>query len=142
MDKRDAMRPTLATMMFVSLFAALCAVVGPAAAAELSQSPVIHHDLVVTLDPADHRLKVRDRIRIPGAFVTAPFTLSLNADLTVQAVSGGLKLFPIRSRVQGSGSGIDRDDRDPASRVPINVYRVEGAMPGRELTGELNYEGV
>ena len=60
---------------------------------------MIHHDLVVTLDPANHRLKVRDRIRIPGAFVTAPFTISLNADLDVQAVSAGLKLIPMRSRV-------------------------------------------
>src|SRR3984893_8785839 len=111
MDKRDAMRPTLvrptlATMMFVSVLAAFCAAVDPAAAAERSQSPAAHHDLVVALDPANHRLKVRDRIRIPGAFVTAPFTVSLNADLNVQAASGGLRLLPMRSRVQGSGSGI------------------------------------
>src|ERR1700730_9763991 len=147
MDKRDAMRPTLvrptlATMMLVSLLAAFCAVAGPAAAAEPSQSPVVHHDLVVTLDPANHRLKVRDRIQIPGAFVTAPFTISLNADLNLQAVSGGLKLLPIRSRVPGTDSGIDRDDHDPASRLPVNVYRVDGAIPGQELTGELDYEGV
>src|SRR5712691_5220717 len=147
MIKRDAMRPTLvqstpARMMLVALLALLCAIVGPAASAEPSQSPVIHHDLVVTVDPANHRLKVRDRIRIPSALVTAPFTMSLNADLNVQAVSGGLKLIPIRSRVPGSDSGMDRDDHDGASRVPVNVYRVEGAMPGQELTGELNYEGV
>ena len=74
--------------------------------------------------------------------VTAPFTISLNADLNVQAVSGGLKLVPIRSRVPGSDSGMDRDDHDLASRVPVNVYRVEGAIPGQELTGELDYEGV
>src|ERR1700730_15629914 len=147
MDKRDAMRPTLvrptlATMMFVSVLAAVCAVAGPAVAAEPSQGPVIHHDLVVALDPADHRLKVRDRIRIPGAFVTAPFTISLNADLNVQAVSGGLKLLPIRSRVPGTDAGIDRDDHGPASRIPVNFYRVDGAIPGQELTGELNYEGI
>ena len=29
-----------------------------------------------------------------------------------------------------------------ASRVPVNVYRIEDATPGQELTGELNYEGV
>ena len=103
---------------------------------------MIHHDLVVTLDPANHRLKVRDRIRIPGAFVSAPLTVSLNAELNVQAVSGGLRLLPVRSRVPGSDSGMDRDDHDPASRVPINLYRVEGAMPGQELTAELDYEGV
>ena len=142
MIKRDAMRATLAGMVLVSLLAVFCAVGGAAASAEPSQSPVIHHDLVVTLDPANHRLKVRDRIRIPGALVTAPFGMSLNADLDVQAVSGGLKLVPIRSRVPGSDSGMDRDDHDPAARVPVNVYRVEGAMPGQELTGELNYEGV
>ena len=78
--------------MLVSLFAAFCAVAGPAASAE--QSPVVHHDLAVTLDPGTHRLKVRDHIRIPGALVTAPFTISLNADLNVQAASGGLKLVP------------------------------------------------
>jgi aminopeptidase N len=140
MLKRDAMQPTLARMMLVSLVAAFCAVAARAVWAQPAQSPVIHHDLVVTLDPSNHRLKVRDRIRIPGALVTAPFTMSLNADLNVQAVSGGLRLLPIRSRVPGSDTGMDRDD--DASRVPVNVYRVEGAMPGQELTGELNYEGA
>ena len=126
MIKRDAMRPTLARMMLVSLLAAFCAVVGSAALAQPSQSPVIHHDLVVTLDPANHRLKVRDRIRIPGAFVTAPFTMSLNADLNVQAVSGGLKLLPIRSRVPGSDTGMDRDDRPrPASPSTSIVSRAQ-----------------
>src|SRR5262245_48169804 len=142
MIKRHAMRPTPARITLVFLVAACCAALGPAALAEPSQSPVIHHDLVVTLDPAAHRLKARDRIRIPGALVTAPFTISLNADLNVQAVSGGLKLFPIRSRVQGSDSDLDRDDHDRASRLLVNVYRVEDAIPGQELTGELNYEGV
>jgi aminopeptidase N len=136
MNKGNAMRPTLARMLLGSLVAAFCAVADPVAAAE--QSPVVHHDLAVTLDPASHRLKVRDRIRIPGALVTAPFTLSLNADLNVQAVSGGLKLLPTGSRVQGT----DRGDHDPASLVPVNIYRVEGAVGGQELTGEVDYEGV
>jgi aminopeptidase N len=140
MIRRDAMRSTLSRLMLVSLLAAYCAAVGPTASAQPSPSPVIHHDLVVTLDPANQRLKVRDRIRIPGALVTAPFTLSLNADLNVQAVSGGLKLVPITSRVPGSDSGMDRDDHDP--RVRVNVYRVEDAMPGQELSGELDYEGL
>src|SRR6267154_777507 len=131
-------RPTLS--MLVCLLIAFCAVARPAASAE--RSPVVHHDLAVTLDPANHRLKVRDRIHVPGALATAPFTISLNADLRVQAASGGLKLFPVRPRVQGSQSNVDRDDHDPASRVPVNVYGVEGAIPGQELSGELNYEGV
>src|SRR6202044_3023233 len=151
MTKRDAMQSTLARilarMMLVSLVAAFCAFVGFAASAQPSQAPVIHHDLAVVLDPANHHLKVRDRIRIPGALVTAPFTLSLNADLHVQAVPGGLKLVPVRPLAQGSDSGVDRDDpaaRSPVnvSRSPVNVYGVEGATPGQELTGELDYEGV
>jgi aminopeptidase N len=142
MIKSDAMRLILARPMHVFLLVALCAVIGHAAAAQPSQSPVIHHDLTVVLDPAAHRIEVRDRIRIPGALVTAPFTMSLNAALEVQAVSGGLKLIPIKSPVQGSDSGIDRADHDPASRLPVNVYRVEGAMPGQELTGEIRYHGV
>src|SRR5262249_22934203 len=140
--KRDAMRPTLARMMCVSFLAVFGVVVGPAASAQLSQGPVVHHELVVTLEPATHRLKVRDRIRIPGAFVTSPFTISLNADLNVLAVSGGLKLIPIRTHALGSDSALGRNDHDPVSRVPVNVYRVEGAMPGQELNSELNYEGV
>src|SRR5499433_198641 len=130
------MRQTLAKLTLVSLLGA-CAVAG-AASAQPSQTPVVHHDLVVTLDPANHRLKVRDRIRIPGVFVTAPFTMSLNADLNVQAKPDGLKLVPLRSRVPGSDSGIDRDEPG----VPVNVYRVEGAIAGQDLIGELEYEGV
>ena len=144
MIKRGAMRSTLPRLMLVFLFAAACVAVAPTAIAQQSQSPVIYHDLVVTLDPANHRLKVRDRIHIPGAFITGPFTISLNADLNVQAVSDGLKLVPVRSRVQGPDSGMYRDDYDFAAgaSVLVNVYRVEGAMPGRELIGELHYEGV
>jgi aminopeptidase N len=66
----------------------------------------------------------------------------LNAALELQPVSGGLKLTPVKSPVQGSDSGIDRDDHAAASRLPVDVYRVEGAMPGQELTGEIRYHGV
>ena len=131
MIKPQPMRPMLARLMLVWLLAAAGAAVSVTASAQPSQAPVVHHDLAVTLDPANHRLKVRDRIRIPGAFVTAPFTLSLNADLAVQAKPDGLKLTLIRSRVPGSDPGMDRD----ASGVPVNVYRVEGAIPGQELVG-------
>jgi aminopeptidase N len=142
MNERKPMRSTAARMVLVFLLTACCAAVGPGASAQPPQSPVVHHDLVVTLDPAGHRLKVRDRIRIPGALVTASLTISLNADLNVQGVSGGLTLLPTGSRVQGSDSGMDRDDRDPASRVPVNDYRVEGAAPGQGLSAEITYEGA
>jgi aminopeptidase N len=106
-----------------------------------SQSPVVHHDLTVALDPATHHLKVRDRIRIPGTLVAAPLTMALNADLAPQA-SGGVKLVPLRSRVPDAGPAGGPDKQDSASRVPADVYSIEGATPGQDLTGELDYEGV
>jgi hypothetical protein len=142
MINSDAMTPAAARMLLVSFLAAMCAIVAHAASAQPLQNPVVHHDLVVTLDPANHRLRVRDHIHIPGALVTAPFTVSLNGDLKLEEVPGGLKLLPIRPRVQGYDSGLNRDDRDSSSRIPVAVYSIEGATAGQELTGELNYEGT
>jgi Peptidase family M28/Peptidase family M1 domain/PDZ domain len=130
----DSMRQAFAKAVLVLLLVVVAAATSPVVLAQ--PAPVVHHDLTVALDPANHRLKVRDRIRIPGALVTAPLTLSLNADLAVQASS--LTLTPARSRVPGSDPGMDRD----SSRVPVNVYRVEGATPGQDVTGELSYEGA
>src|SRR6516164_1686944 len=101
MIRCDAMQPTLARIMLVAVVAASCAV---GAAASAQPSGVVHHDLAVTLDPANHRLKVHDRIRVPGPLVTTPFTLSLNADLNVRVTSSGLKLLPITKPAPGSDS--------------------------------------
>jgi hypothetical protein len=124
-------QPGLAGTMLAAILAMLC----PAAAAA-APGPVVHHDLIVTLDPAGHRLKVRDRIRIPAALVTAPLPIALNGDLVVQAVSGGLKLVtaPLHAD-QGAGA-------DPAPAVPVKLYDIDGATPGQDLSGEIDYEGV
>jgi hypothetical protein len=135
------MRLTLARIVLVSHITLLWALVGHAVA-QPSVILLVHHDLAVTIDPATHHIRAHDRIRVPGALVTASFTIALNADLKVQAASGGLKLVPAGSRLRGSDSGIDRDNDGSASRVPVSVYRVEGATPGQDLTGELSYEGV
>ncbi len=135
------MRPTLSRMMRVSIVAIGGVFISSATMAQPAQRPVVHHDLAVTVDPATRHLKVRDRIRIPGALVTAPLTFSLNGDLDVKALPGGLKLVPIGSPPLPN-SGASRDVRDPASRIPLKVYGVEGVTPGQELTGELDYEGV
>ncbi len=83
------MRQALAKAMLVLLLVSVAAATSPVVLAQPARGAVVHHDLTVALDPANHRLKVRDRIRIPGALVTAPLTLSLNADLAVQASSAG-----------------------------------------------------
>src|SRR5258705_12896282 len=132
------MRSTTSKTPFVCLVTALFVVFAPTAWAQ--PSPVVHHDLAVTIDPAMHRLQARDRIHVPGALVTQGFTISLNADLNVRLVSAGLSLVPVRSRVAGADSGMDREDR--AARVSVNVYRVEGAVPGQDFTGEFVYHGV
>ena len=132
------MRPTTTKTITIGLVAAICAVFVQLALAQPSPNPIVHHDFSVTIDPATHRLQVRDRIRVPGALVTPQFTISLNADLNVSITSGGLSL--VRSRVAGADTGMDREDRTP--RVSINVYRVEGAVPGQEWSGELSYEGI
>src|SRR3954465_14501685 len=133
-----AKRPTLAMIaraLPVALIGVvICAATASRVSAQTSKSPVIHHDLSVVVDPTAHRLTVRDRIAIPGALVTAPLTLSLNADLRVQA-SGGLTLVPVGARVPGSDPGLDRD---ASSRTPVNRYRVEGAITGQDWTGELS----
>src|SRR6267142_2119389 len=136
MIRRDVVRSTFARLMLLCFVAVWCAALGPAAYAQTPQSAVVHHDLVVTLDPPNHRLKVRDRIRIPAVVVAA--TISLNADLSVQAAAGGPRLVTTRSRVPGGDTGMDRD----VAGVPVNVYRVEGANPGQDLTLELQYEGA
>ena len=92
--------------------------------------------------PATHHLHVRDPSDVPGELVTAPFTMSLSSPiLTCIEHRRRAEARPAWSRVAGSGSGIDRDDHDPAFRVPVNVYRVEGASPGQDLTGDIDYDG-
>jgi aminopeptidase N len=135
MIKPDVMRSIFARLTLLC-FVACCAAVGPAVHAQTPQSTVVHHDLVVTLDPPNHRLKVRDRIRIPAAVAAA--TISLNADLSIHAVPGGPRLVTTRSRIPGADTGMDRD----APGVPVNVYRVEGANSGQELILDLEYEGA
>jgi hypothetical protein len=124
--------------MFVSSLT-LCAATGPAASADPRASLVVHHDLAVTVDPTAHRLKVRDRIRIPSALVAAPLTFALNADLAMQTISGGLKLVPAAPPVERSDAGAGGGSKPP---VPVAVYAIDGAVPGQDLTGELSYEGV
>src|SRR5215813_12052510 len=136
------MRPRLARLILAPFLTMCVAFAGAVASAAPSHGPVVHHDRIVTLNPANHRLKVRDRIRVPAALVTAPLTISLNADLNVHAVSGGLQLLPMGSRAQDAPSAVNRDDHNPMLRVPVNDYRIDGAVPGKEVAGELDYEGV
>jgi hypothetical protein len=78
-------------------------------------------------------------MRIPAALVNAQPGFSLNAELTVQPLSGPVQLQQRSSRAPGHDVGIDRED--PDAQVPVNVYRLQGVTPGRDLVVELVYEG-
>jgi aminopeptidase N len=46
-------------------------------------------------------------------------------------------------RPPGSDSGVNPNDHDSGgSRIPVALYGVEGAVPGQELTGDIDYEGT
>src|SRR5712671_969014 len=136
------MKPICSKAPLAFLVTILCMVavtgLGHPVLAQTAPSPVVHHDLSVTIEPATHRLQVRDRIRVPGALVTPQFTISLNADLNVRVNSGSLSL--VRSRATGADTGMDRENS--GMRVPVNVYQVDGVVPGQEWTGEFSYDGV
>jgi aminopeptidase N len=133
-------RPRFVSMMLVCVLPVLGVPAAPAAAVEPMPGPVVHHDLAVSFDPTSHRLKVRDHIHVPGALVTAPFVVALNADLAVEPASGGLKLVPVASSAQRPDGGTD--DGAPKSPIHVAVYDVEGAIPGQDLTGDISYEGI
>lgn len=130
-------------MIILGLSGALFGQPAPVAPAPAARpTAVIHHDLAVTVDPATHHVRVRDRVRIPGVLVNDQLTLSLHSDLKLSEQSGGLALVRTKSRVPGADVGVDREDQNLEASVPVDRYRVAGAVPGRELTGELVYEGV
>ena len=110
----------------VPVVALLCGVAAPAAATE--SPPMVHHDLVVRLDPAGHRLAAHDRIRIPGGLVAARLTLALNADLAVTAA--GPRLVPQQVHADGDGA------------PPVRFYAVDGAVPGQDTNVDVDYAGI
>ena len=125
----------------VGLLAILALEASPALAQRAQ--PVVHHVLSASLDPATHRIVVRDELRIPAALVSPALSLSLNSALKLKTAAGsGLTLTQIKTRVNGPDVGIDREDHNPEARVPVNVYRVQGAAAGKELRLTLQYEGA
>ena len=110
------MKPICSKAPLAFLVTILCMVavtgLGHPVLAQTAPSPVVHHDLSVTIEPATHRLQVRDRIRVPGALVTPQFTISLNADLNVRVNSGSLSL--VRSRATGETNAHIRRPRREA----------------------------
>ena len=91
----------------------------PAGASEL-----LHHDLTVTLSPAEHRLSVLDTITLPAG-APAELTFILHAGLKPESATPGVKITK---------------EAGAARAVPVEFYRVR--LPAAARTFTLRYSGV
>ncbi len=116
----------------------------PVGAAPTNAAPeeaIIHHSLVVRLDPARHRLVVRDRLRVPAALATPQLRLLLNSDLHVTLGTPGLTLARVEQSAVATDVGMDRNAEAHGNSVRVDVYRLEGIHAGAALSADLAYEG-
>ena len=113
---------------------------GPGPAAD--GPPVIHHDLSAHLDPNEHRIEVQDEMTIPAVLVTEQLRLSLDAGLAPTHAGPGPRLRRMQQRATAGEAGMDRTDDELQPSIPVNLYRVEGATPGRDLHLEFHYQGI
>jgi peptide deformylase len=107
-----------------------------------ASSLVVQHDLAVRIEPGEHRLAVRDRLRIPAALVTRELALVLASGIEVKSTTPGLTLALVRRGVDPAGEGLQPQDGDPEASLRVDAYRVDGATAGADLALELAYEGV
>ncbi len=101
--------------------------------AALAQPPVasapIHHELRITLDPAQNWIEVVDTVTLPPALAGAPVEFRLNRDLAItpDLAAESVRPPPVSSELSagelpGTMSG------EPA---PTNTYRIETDTDGR-----------
>ncbi|MBM3514314.1 MAG: peptidase M28, partial [Alphaproteobacteria bacterium] len=123
--------------LLIAVSIALCSMTATAA----PTPPVVRHDITAALDPATQRLTATDRLTVPGALVSPSTTFSLNAALKVRNLTPGIELDVIKSKVTGAYVGMDRDSDRGETRARVNVYRLKGAAPGKDVSLELAYDG-
>jgi hypothetical protein len=117
-------------------------VVSPDAAPAVGPAVVIHHELKAHVEPDRHRLEVEDEMTIPAALVTDALRLSLNADLAIASKGPGPKLRMLQRGAAASEVGMDRAEDVDEKGVRVNIYRIAGATPGRDLHITLRYQGI
>jgi len=126
-------------MKLRALAFALVAVAAAPGAARSQSAPAAlsdaapRHDIRARLDPAAHRLAVRDEVSWTGAARPAPLTFVLNAALTISRSEPSVSEIPLAEAFGGTGPGA-------SGRVPLKAYRVQGAGPVTALS--LEYEGT
>ncbi len=103
---------------------------------------VIDHELKARLEPDQHRLDVEDEMTIPAALVTGALRVSLNADLAIASKGPGPRLRLLQRRAAASDVGMDRADDVNETGNRVNIYRIAGATPGRDLHITLRYQGI
>ena len=101
-----------------------------------------HHDLSVSLDPAAHRLEVRDRLQVTG--MPAPeggYRFVLHAGLEPRVEGAGWRLEHAEGAADATFLGLNATSETVAADVPLEGWRlIPSADAGRQV--ELRYGGV
>ncbi len=99
---------------------------------------LLHHNLEVTLQPAEQRIEAVDRITLPHP---GRFEFLLNAGLELEAEGGELQALPSAG---GDSPGVRRYALTPAGREVLLRYHgyVSAPLAGGARPGQINAEGV
>jgi len=102
----------------------------------------IHHDLRVSLDPASHRLEVRDRLQFAGMPIPeGGYRFVLHAGLAPRVESAGWRLERAAGAADGSFLGLNATTETVATDVPLEGWRLfPTADAGSQVV--LDYGGV
>jgi aminopeptidase N len=110
---------------FLSLILALAL---PAATFGSSKA-IIHHDLQVALDPASHRIEVKDRLRLPPSILKDAdkgVFFVLHPGLQVKSADPAYILEALPGEPDWKRYGINKDDAD-GEHAPLCEYRLRPA---------------
>ncbi len=102
----------------------------------------VHHDLRVSLDPASHRLEVRDRLQLTG--MPAPqggIRFVLHAGLAPRVESAGWRLERAEGATDTAFLGLNATTETVAGDAPIEGWRLIPAADAGDQV-ELTYGGV
>ena len=113
------MKPTLWAGVF-------CVLISITAFAEVDGT--IHHELVVTLEPSNHRIDVKDRITLTSE---QPLTIMLHKNLAVTATKGQITQTPTAQNGATSPE---------FGAVPVTRYEIRPAPGEQEVM--LHYSGI
>ncbi len=103
----------------------------------------IHHDLSVTIDPANHHLSVLDRITIPDGSIPIPAYFLLHGNLNPVLESPDLALKHVTGKPKAGHFGLESGSFSWPAEFPIEEYRIRHSLQeSRDLIITLRYDGT